>query len=123
VKYLILIHSNPQFVERWEALTEAQREDFGRAHMRLGRELLECGELVSSAALADPELAKRVTNRDGHLLTADGPFAEAKEHLAGFYLVDVEDAARAEAIAARVPDAVWGLVEVRPVMDTSDWET
>lgn len=122
MKYLILIQSNPHFVERWEALTEAQREDFGRGHLRLGGELMESGELVTSAALADPALAKRVTNRDGQVYSVDGPFAEAKEHLAGFYLVDVEDAARAEAIAARVPDAVWGLVEVRPVMDTSDWD-
>lgn len=114
MKYLILIQSNPHFVERWDALTDAQRDDFGRAHMRLGRELMDSGELVSSAALADPALAKRVTNRDGQVFSVDGPFAEAKEHLAGFYLLDVEDAARAETIAAQVPDAVWGLVEVRP---------
>lgn len=123
MKYLILIQSNPHFLQRWEALTDAQRADFGHAHLRLARELTDSGELVSSAALAGPELAKRVTNRDGAVFSVDGPFAEAKEHLAGLYLVEVEDAARVEAIAARVPDAVWGLVEIRPVMDTSDWET
>lgn len=52
-------------------------------------------------------------------MTADGPFAEVKEHLAGFYLVDCESTDRAVQIAARVPDAVWGLVEVRPVLDMS----
>jgi hypothetical protein len=53
---------------------------------------------------------------------SDGPFAEAKEHLAGFLLVDCESEDRAVAIAARVPDAVWGLVEVRPVLDVSEWD-
>ena len=52
-------------------------------------------------------------------MTSDGPFAEVKEHLAGFYLVDCESTDRAVQIAARVPDAVWGLVEVRPVLDMS----
>ncbi|MEO9139602.1 MAG: YciI family protein [Jatrophihabitans sp.] len=122
MKYLIMIQSNPHFLQRWEGLTDAQREDFGRGHLRLRRELTESGELVASAALAEPALAKRVTSRDGQVHSVDGPFAEAKEHLAGFYLVDVPDAARAEAIAARVPDAVWGLVEIRPVMDTSEWD-
>ncbi|MGH3764493.1 MAG: YciI family protein [Pseudonocardiaceae bacterium] len=64
-------------------------------------------------------MAKRVTVRDGATITSDGPFAEVKEHLAGFYLVECESADRAVEIAARVPDAVWGLVEVRPVLDMS----
>jgi hypothetical protein len=122
VKYMILIQSNPRFQERWEALTDAQREDFGRAHLALSEELAASGELVVSEALADPALARRVTSRDGETMTTDGPFAEVKEHLAGFYLVDCDDEARAVAIAARVPDAMWGLIEVRPVLDTSAWD-
>jgi hypothetical protein len=55
-------------------------------------------------------------------MISDGPFAEAKEHLAGFLLIDCENEDRALAIAARVPDAVWGLVEVRPVLDLSEWD-
>jgi len=55
-------------------------------------------------------------------MTTDGPFAEVKEHLAGFLLMDCDSAERAVEIAARVPDAVWGLVEVRPVLDMSDWD-
>jgi hypothetical protein len=122
VKYMILVQSNPHFQERWEALTDAQREEFGRAHLGLTQELAASGELVLSEALADPATAKRVTSRDGRTLTTDGPFAEVKEHLAGFYVVDCDEQERALEIAARVPDAVWGLVEVRPVLDTSEWD-
>jgi Uncharacterized protein conserved in bacteria len=90
MKYLIMIQSNPYFAERFEALTDEQRAHFGRDHLALTRELAASGELVASEGLADPVLARRVTVRDGRTLTTDGPFAEVKEHLAGFYLVDVD---------------------------------
>ncbi|OBA81870.1 hypothetical protein A9W99_13000 [Mycobacterium sp. 1164966.3] len=122
MKYMILIQSNPQFLERWQALPEEQRERFGRDHRALSAELAEAGELVASEGLADPALAKRVTVAAGQTMISDGPFAESKEHLAGFLLVDCESEDRALAIAARVPDAVWGLVEVRPVLDLSAWD-
>jgi hypothetical protein len=123
MRYMILVQSNPHFQERFDALPEAEREAFGRNHLALNRELAESGELVLSEALAEPAVAKRVTSVDRRLTaTTDGPFAEAKEHLAGFYLVDCESEARVLEIAARVPDAVWGLVEVRPVLDTSEWD-
>ena len=116
MKYMILIQSNPHFYERWEKLSETEREAFGRRHYELSDELADSGELVMSEALGDPSLSKRVTVRDGEAMTSDGPFAETKEHLAGFYLVDCDSEQRALAIAAQVPDAIWGLVEVRPVL-------
>ena len=123
MKYMILVQSNPHFQERWEALPDDERESFGRRHMALSRELTASGELVLSEALADPSAAKRVTAADGRrTMTTDGPFAEAKEHLAGFYIVDCDTEEQALDIAARVPDAVWGLVEVRPLLDTSTWD-
>lgn len=122
MKYMILIQSNTQFMERWAALSDEQRERFGHAHLALSADLAASGELVASAGLGDPALAKRVTARDGQVVVSDGPFAEVKEHLAGFLLIDVEDEQRALAIAAQVPDAVWGLVEVRPVLDMSQWD-
>jgi hypothetical protein len=122
VKYMILILSNPQFLERWEALPKEQRERFGHDHVALGAELAETGELVAVEGLADPALARRVKVAGDQVMISDGPFAEAKEHLAGFLLVDCESEDRALAIAARVPDAVWGLVEVRPVLDLSGWD-
>lgn len=119
MKYMILIHSNPDFPQRWAALTQEQQQDFGVGHLRLSEELAESGELIVSEGLADPALGRRVAVRDGRTVAGDGPFAEAKEHLAGFYLIECESAERAVEVAGRVPDAVWGLVEVRPVLDLS----
>lgn len=116
MKYMILIHSNPHFYQRWEKLSQTEQEEFGRRHYALSDTLADSGELIVSEGLADPSLAKRVTTRDGHTMTTDGPFAEVKEHLAGFLLVECDTEERALAIAAQVPDAVWGLVEVRPVL-------
>lgn len=119
MKYLILVLSNPHFQQRWRGLTDAQRAEFGRGHRALTEELLESGELVVSEGLADPALAQRVTAGPAGTTVTDGPFAEVKEHLAGFYLVDCASRERAVEIASRVPDAVWGLVEVRPVLGLS----
>ena len=117
MKYMILIQSNPHFSERWEKLSDTEREEFGRRHYTLRDELADSGELIIAEALGDPSLSKRVNTRDGQTMTTDGPFAEVKEHLAGFYVVDCDSQDRALAIAAQVPDAVWGLVEVRPLLD------
>lgn len=119
MRYLILIQSNPQSREVWERLSEEQRTAFGRAHLALTDELVGTGELVASEGLPDPSNATLVRVRGGRTLTSDGPFAEAKEYLAGFYLVDVPDLERAVEIAARAPDAGTGSVEVRPVYDFS----
>ena len=80
MKYMILIHSNPHFYERWEKLSGTEREEFGRRHYALSDELADSGELVISEALSDPSLGRRVTVRDGQTMTTDGPFAEVKEH-------------------------------------------
>lgn len=119
MKYLILIHSNPRSLAVWETLTDEQRMEFGRGHMTLSDELAESGELIVSEGLAEPTMGKRVSVRDGRTLVTDGPFAEVKEHLAGFLLVECESIEQATEIAARVPDAALTEVEVRPVLDLS----
>jgi hypothetical protein len=119
VKYLILIQSNPRSREVWETLTDEQRMAFGRAHLELTDELAASGELVVSEGLADPDNATMVSVRDGHTIATDGPFAEVKEYLAGFYLIECDSHERAVEWAARVPDAATGSVEVRPVLDLS----
>lgn len=119
MKYLIMVHSNPRSLARWETLTDEQRMEFGRAHFALHDALLDSGQLVTSAGLADVATAKRVATRDGEIVATDGPFAEVKEHLAGFYLVECADMDEAVSIAARVPDAAFNDVEVRPVFDRS----
>jgi hypothetical protein len=122
VKYLILIYSNPRSRAVWEGMSDEQRVEFGRGHTALTEALAASGELIVSEGLADPSMAKRVSVRDGQTLTTDGPFAEVKEHLAGFYLVECDSIDRAVELAARAPDAAYNEVEVRPVFDRSGLE-
>lgn len=119
MKYLILIYSNPQSRAAWETMSDEARMEFGRAHMRFGDSLAESGELIVSEGLADPSLGKRVSVQDGATMTSDGPYAEAKEYIAGFYLVEADSIEHVVERAAVLPDAVNGGIEVRPVFDNS----
>jgi hypothetical protein len=120
VKFLLLIYSNPASREIWSRLPAAQRKIGIDAYAALTDELAASGELVVTEALADPSQAQRVSvDDDGQTSVTDGPFPEVKELVAGFYLIDCEDRHRAAQIAARIPEATLGLVEVRPVMSLS----
>ena len=116
MKYLVLIYSNPS--------TWADTCDMSgwREHFALDAELKESGELISSEPLEDPVLTRVVRVRDGVVSTTDGPYAEAKEYLAGYYMVECETEERAIEIAARMPDARVSAVEVRPVMNNEGLE-
>jgi hypothetical protein len=83
----------------------------------LDQELADSGELAASEGLADPTQATTVRFEHGTPVPTDGPFAEAKESLAGYLIVDVEDEARALEIASRIVAVIEGPVEVRQVMD------
>ncbi len=119
MKYLIMVQSNPTSLAHWQTMTEQEKEQFGRDHLALTDALLDSGHLVASEGLAPVETAKQVTVRNGVIAATDGPFAEVKEHLAGFYLVECADMDEAIGIAARVPDAAFNHVQVRPVFDRS----
>lgn len=114
MRYLILINQNPH---AFEGMGDEAMRAFGRHHLELRDELLDSGELVAGEGLANSSMAHTVAVRDGRTLVSDGPFAELKEHLAGFYLVEVPSLERAVEIAARTPDAEVAEVEVRPVLD------
>lgn len=122
MKYLLMIYLNPSSRKIWEGLPEAQRAEGLRAHAAMNEGLAASGELIVSEALADPSLAKRVSVREGRTITSDGPFAEVKEFLAGFYLIECGSIDRAVEHAARMPEAPFGEVEVRPVMDLGGLE-
>jgi hypothetical protein len=122
MKYLILIQSNARSLAAWDKMSDAERMDFGRGHLKLTDEMIDAGVHVASEGLGDPSLAKWVSVRDGETIASDGPFAEVKEHLAGFYLIDCPGEAEAVEWAAKVPDALHTEVEVRPVLDMSGWE-
>ena len=84
---------------------------------RIDKDLEESGELVFQQGLADPSQAKLVDLRDGVPVATDGPFAESKESLAGFWVVDVENHARVIEIASQVVAVIEGPVEVREALD------
>src|SRR5688500_16320345 len=87
MKYLLLIYQNPGSREIWESFSDAERAEGLQAYAALNEELAASGELIATEALADASQAKRVTVQEGQAITSDGPFAEVKEQLAGFYLV------------------------------------
>lgn len=122
MKYLIMILSNPESAAALRALSVEEGKDFGRGHFALSEALAESGELIVGEGLADQSTATRVRLRGGEIVTTDGPFAEVKEQLAGFYLVECDSLERAISYAARVPDARFTEVEVRPVLDLSGLE-
>ncbi|AEB46876.1 MULTISPECIES: YciI family protein [Micromonospora] len=129
MKYVVLIHSNPtkwahpMFLHQREQLEpEAQAtrlKEFGA----LLTEIEQSGELIESAALDAPSTSKALRVRDEQLTVTDGPFADAKEHLAGFFLIDVASEERAIEIASRLPDSRYGTVELRPLADLSGMES
>lgn len=121
MQFLLIMHMNPEI---WEALTEEERQAVMAGQGEFMKMVKESGEMVITQALADPAASAVVRVRNGVPVVTDGPFAEAKEYLAGYYLVDCESRERAIELAGRIPDAaVEGLgVEVRPVMFSSGVE-
>ena len=117
MRYLLLIYSNPASREIWNQFSDEERIAGLRYYDELRESLIESGELVVTEALADASAAQHVTVRDGQTIASDGPFAEVKEQLAGFFLLECDSMERAVEIAARVPEAALGLVDVRPVRD------
>jgi hypothetical protein len=119
MKYMLLIYDNPN-------TREAFFGEGGAGLMAevdtLMKELTESGELVGGEGLADPSNTKTIRPRAGVPVVTDGPFAEAKEHLGGYLIVDCESIERAVAIASRWPNARFCAMEVRPLMDTSGME-
>lgn len=114
MKYLIMMHVDPSVLEQ---LTEEQQKRLGDGHGAFLAATKESGEFIGTQALADPSQSKVVRGADQPEVT-DGPFVEAKEFLGGFYLLDVENEARALELAQQIPDVqIPGLaVEVRPVI-------
>ncbi|GAB3592281.1 YciI family protein [Angustibacter peucedani] len=109
MKYLVMIHSNPQpwghptsdTVAEHQALPQQDRERLGADFDAMLEELSASGELKGGEALGDPRHARLYRWDAGQPVMTDGPYSEAKEHLAGFFLLDVESQERAEQLAAR----------------------
>ena len=119
MKYMLLIYNNPA---TFDSLSEEERDGLMGEVDALMTELTESGEWVGGEALADSSQTRTVRVRGGVPAVTDGPYAEAKEQLAGYCMVDCESPERAIEIAARWPDARFWAMQVRPVMDTAGTE-
>ena len=122
MKYLILIYSNPKSRQIWNSFSHDQRAAGLGDYQALHESLVDSGELIVSEPLADVSLARRVSARDGQITVTDGPYAEVKEYLGGFFLLECPSMERAIEQAARIPEAAFGLVEVRPTMALDQWD-
>jgi hypothetical protein len=96
-------------------MSEPERGKVYQAYMGFTEDIKKKGQFVAGEALQQVRTATTVRVREGKTLTTDGPFAETREQLGGFYLVEAKDLDEARAIAARIPSAAYGSIEVRPV--------
>jgi hypothetical protein len=113
MEYLLLIY-HPE--KEYEKMPTDQREAMHAEYRQLMEQLSAKGKLRGGHQLARTELGTTVRLRDGKRVLTDGPFAETKEQLGGYFLVEVADLDDAIAIAAKIPGARRGSVEVRPVI-------
>jgi hypothetical protein len=113
MQYLMLIYDQEA---DWAKLTPAQQGAMFQEYGQFTQEIMQKGKLVGSNQLKPVAAATTVRVRDGKRVTTDGPFAETKEQLGGYYLVEANDLDEAIAIAARIPSARHGSIEVRPIV-------
>ena len=114
---MLLIAGDP---ERFARLPQEEQDSWMGEYFAFTQALVDAGELVSGDPLHGPDTATTVSVRDGETITTDGPFVEMKEVIGGYYVIDVPDLDRAIELAAQIPDARTGKVEVRPVVDLPD---
>lgn len=108
MQFLLLIYENEKrFMEAFDPAELEEYKQFGKQHAKT---------IQGSNALQPTETATTVRVRNGKTMTTDGPFAETKEQLGGYYLIEAPDKAAAAAIAAKIPGARFGCIEVRPIM-------
>ena len=114
MQYMLLIYGDQ---DGWKSLSEEEGAQIMQAYMQFTQELQESGSMVAGDALQPTETATTVRVRNDETLTTDGPFAETKEQLGGFYLIEAKDLDHAVEVASRIPGASAGCVEVRPVVE------
>ena len=116
MRYLCLIYENEK---AWETLPPAESEAIMGEYFAFTEGIRSNGKLVSGEALQPTQTATTVKVRNGKVSTTDGPFAETKEQLGGYYLIEAKDLNDAIQVASKIPSARHGAVEVRPVVDFS----
>ena len=111
MRYLLLVYLDEK------ALNETEREECYQESTQLTHDLHSTGNYVAAAPLHPVSTATSVRVRDGKRLVTDGPFAETREQLGGYFLIEAHDLDEAMGIAARIPGARKGTIEIRPVME------
>ena len=111
MKYMMLVYLDEQ------AMSESEREHCYVESAQLARELSAHGKYLASGPLHPVAMATSVRVRNSRRLVTDGPFAETREQLGGYYLIDANDLDEAMSIAERIPAAKVGTIEIRPVLE------
>ncbi|HYG64732.1 MAG TPA: YciI family protein [Thermoanaerobaculia bacterium] len=113
MKYMLLTYGDEN------ALDEGERNQCYQDSVQLTHELHAAGKYLGASPLHSTSMATSVRVREGRKLVTDGPFAETREQLGGYYLIDANDLDEAIAIAARIPMALRGTIEIRPIVELS----
>lgn len=111
MKYMLLVYLSEN------AMTETERQQCYMKSAQLARDIHSSGNYLDASPLHSVATATSVRIREGKRLVTDGPFAETREQLGGYYLIDAKNLDEALGIAERIPAAAWGTIEVRPVME------
>jgi hypothetical protein len=114
MRYMLLIYDDEKL---WAKMSEAERQQIFGEYMQLSGDLRRTGQYQSGAPLQPTSTATSVRLRDGQRLVTDGPFAETREQLGGYYIVEAKNLDEAIALAEKIPSARLGTIEVRPVME------
>jgi hypothetical protein len=116
MQYLLMIYANEQQTSGMEdAAVKTMMDDYGE----FTKSIVQTGQLKAADRLRPVSTASTVRVRDGKMTVTDGPFAETREPLGGYYLVEAKNLDEAIALAARIPGAKYGSVEVRPIWPMS----
>ncbi len=114
MRYLCLIYENEA---AWEALSPAESDAIMSEYFQFTEDIRKNGKYLAGEALQPTATATTIRVRNGKISTTDGPFAETKEQLGGFYLIEAVDLNDAIQLASRIPSARMGSIEIRPVID------
>jgi hypothetical protein len=114
MKFLLTIYNDES---GFASATPEQTQQMMAAYGEVGEAMQKAGVILGGEGLQPSSTATTVTVRDGETLTTDGPFAETREQLGGYYLLECRDLDEAISWAARIPGSHYGSIEVRPVMD------
>ncbi len=114
MKYLCLIYSDETV---WPKLPQAEVDDMMAQYRAFSEDIKQSGHYIGGYRLHPPDAATTVRVRNGKLSTTDGPYAETKEQLGGYYMIEAKDLNDAIQVASKIPGARYGSIEVRPIVE------